>query len=66
MLAELVRHGVKRIVLVNGHFENVWPSVEEIELALDALGPEPVRNVKDPADRPLGDDPARNPRPQFP
>ncbi|TGP22182.1 creatininase family protein, partial [Mesorhizobium sp. M1D.F.Ca.ET.234.01.1.1] len=26
------------IVVLNGHYENVWPSIEGIELALDAVG----------------------------
>lgn len=38
VLLELVRHGVKRIAVVNGHYENIWPAVEGIELALDAIG----------------------------
>ncbi len=38
VLLELIRHGVRRIVVVNGHFENIWPTVEGIELALDAFG----------------------------
>ena len=40
VLLELHRHGVRRIVVVNGHYENIGPSIEGIELALDALGPE--------------------------
>jgi creatinine amidohydrolase len=39
IIMDLVRHGVTRIVLVNGHYENIWPAIEGIELALDALGP---------------------------
>jgi creatinine amidohydrolase len=35
---DLHRQGARRIVVVNGHYENAWPSVEGIELALDALG----------------------------
>jgi len=38
VLVELHRQGVRRIVVVNGHYENIWPSVEGIELALDAIG----------------------------
>lgn len=38
VVCELFRHGVRRIVVVNGHYENIWPSVEGIELALDAIG----------------------------
>lgn len=39
VLLDLFRQGARRLVLVNGHYENVWPSVEGIELMLDALGP---------------------------
>ena len=38
ILTELHRHGVRKVVVVNGHYENVWPSIEGIELALDAIG----------------------------
>lgn len=38
IITELHRHGARRIVLVNGHYENVWPLVEGIELALDRTG----------------------------
>lgn len=34
---DLHRQGARRLVLVDGHHENVWPSVEGVELALDAL-----------------------------
>lgn len=38
ILLELFRHGVRRIVVVNGHYENIGPAIEGIELALDAIG----------------------------
>lgn len=38
VLCELYRQKVRRIVVVNGHYENIWPAVEGIELALDAIG----------------------------
>jgi creatinine amidohydrolase len=38
ILVDLHRQGVRRMVLVNGHYENLWPSIEGVELALDALG----------------------------
>ena len=38
ILVDLHRQGARRMVVVNGHYENVWPSIEGIELALDALG----------------------------
>lgn len=38
IIVELHRQSVRRIVLVNGHFENIWPAVEGIELALDGIG----------------------------
>jgi len=38
VLAELVRQKAKKIVVLNGHYENVWPIIEGIELAFDAIG----------------------------
>lgn len=38
VIAELYRHGARHMVIVNGHYENVWPSIEGIELALDIIG----------------------------
>lgn len=38
LLCELFRQKARRIVIVNGHYENIAPSVEGIELALDAIG----------------------------
>jgi creatinine amidohydrolase len=38
VLLDLFRHGVRRIVLVNGHYENIGPAIEGIELMLDAIG----------------------------
>ena len=38
VLADLFRQKVRRIVVLNGHYENVWPVIEGIELALDAIG----------------------------
>lgn len=40
VLLELHRHGIRRIVVVNGHYENIGPAIEGIELALDSLGPD--------------------------
>lgn len=36
---EFARHGVKRLVLVLGHYENQWFVTEGIQLALRELGP---------------------------
>lgn len=33
-IREFVRHGVERLVLVNGHYENTWFMIEGIDLAL--------------------------------
>ena len=33
----LGHHGVRRLVVVNGHFENSWPSVEGLDLGLREL-----------------------------
>jgi creatinine amidohydrolase len=37
-IREFVRHGVKRLVLVNGHYENQWFTIEGIDLALRECG----------------------------
>jgi len=36
---EFARHGVQRLVLVNGHYENQWFITEGIDLGLRDLGP---------------------------
>jgi creatinine amidohydrolase len=38
VLMELFRQKARKIVVLNGHYENIWPIVEGIELALDAIG----------------------------
>lgn len=38
VLMELFRQNARKIVVVNGHYENIWPAVEGIELALDSIG----------------------------
>ena len=40
ILCDLYRQGARHIVVLNGHYENIWPSVEGVELALDAIGRE--------------------------
>ncbi len=46
VLTELFRHGVRRMVVVNGHYENIWPSIEAIERALDHIGRERTDGLK--------------------
>ncbi len=44
---EFARHGVKRLVLVLGHYENQWFVAEGIQLALRELGPDcPLRVMR--------------------
>ncbi|SDX74325.1 creatininase [Allgaiera indica] len=38
VICELYRQKVRKIVTVNGHYENIAPTIEGIELALDAIG----------------------------
>lgn len=38
VICELFRQNIRRIVTVNGHYENIGPTIEGIELALDAIG----------------------------
>jgi creatinine amidohydrolase len=34
LIREFVRHGVERVVIVNGHYENTWFLIEGIDLAM--------------------------------
>jgi creatinine amidohydrolase len=45
ILRELGAHGAKKFVLVNGHFENAWPVVEGLDLALRELRRDGVQGV---------------------
>jgi creatinine amidohydrolase len=38
VVREFCRHGVKKLVIVNGHFENQWFLIEGIDLAMRELG----------------------------
>lgn len=42
---EFARHGVKKLVLCNGHYENQWFLTEGIDLAMRDLGPTPSLSV---------------------
>lgn len=42
----LGRHGVKRLVLVSGHYENAWPTVEGLELGLRELRHEGIEDIE--------------------
>jgi creatinine amidohydrolase len=42
---EFARHGVTRLVIVNGHYENQWFLIEGIDLAMRELGPNPPLTV---------------------
>jgi creatinine amidohydrolase len=46
IICELYRQNVRRVVTVNGHYENVWPTIEGIELALDAIGRDRAQGLK--------------------
>ncbi|WP_439814985.1 creatininase [Zavarzinia sp. CC-PAN008] len=46
ILCELARHGVKRIVVLNGHMENTMFAVEGIDLALRDLRADGIADVK--------------------
>ena len=46
IIAELHRHGARHLVVINGHYENIWPSIEAIELALDYIGRERTDGLK--------------------
>jgi len=46
VIKEFARHGVRKICLVNGHFENSWFIIEAIDLALRELRWDGVTDVK--------------------
>jgi hypothetical protein len=41
--------GVRRLVVVNGHFENCWPAVEGVDLALRELRRDGITDMQKPA-----------------
>ncbi|WEX08684.1 creatininase [Chelativorans sp. AA-79] len=45
IICELYRQKAHKIVVINGHYENIAPSVEGIELALDHLGRDRVGDL---------------------
>jgi creatinine amidohydrolase len=46
VIREFARHGVRKICLVNGHFENSWFIVEGIDLALRELRWDGITDMK--------------------
>ena len=46
VVKEFVRHGVRNLCIVNGHFENSWFITEAIDLALRELGWADIHDVK--------------------
>jgi creatinine amidohydrolase len=49
ILCDIIRdmgvHGARRLVLVNGHYENAWPVVEGLDLGLRALRAEGIPDI---------------------
>ena len=45
IVCDLYRQKVRKIVTVNGHYENIGPTIEGIELALDAIGRDKARDL---------------------
>ncbi|WP_026440450.1 creatininase [Acidocella facilis] len=45
VIRDMGLHGARRFVILNGHFENAWPSVEGLDLALRDLRAEGIRDV---------------------
>ena len=46
VITEFVRHGVRKIAFMNGHFENSWFIVEGVDLALKELRWDGITDVK--------------------
>ena len=45
VLEELIRQKAEKIVILNGHYENIWPIIEGIEMALDAIDRDNCKNL---------------------
>lgn len=45
VIREFVRHGVKRLIVLSGHYENQWFLIEGIDLAMRELGPTPPLTI---------------------
>lgn len=45
IIRDLGLHGMKRLVVVNGHFENAWPVVEGLDLGLRELRRDGVTDI---------------------
>lgn len=46
ILHNLAEHGVRRFVVVNGHFENAWPLVDGVELAYREMRRDGLKDAK--------------------
>lgn len=46
VILDLFRQNVRRLIVLNGHYENISPTVEAIELALDAIGRDRARQTR--------------------
>jgi creatinine amidohydrolase len=44
-IREFARHGLRKLVVVNGHYENQWFLIEGIDLAMRELGPRPPLTI---------------------
>ena len=44
-IREFVRHGVRKLVVCNGHYENQWFLIEGVDLAMRELGPNPPLTI---------------------
>ena len=45
IIRDMATHGARRFVLINGHFENSWPAVEGLDLALRELRRDGITGV---------------------
>jgi creatinine amidohydrolase len=46
VIRSLGLHGVRRLVVLNGHFENTWPAVEGVDLALRELARDGIEGMQ--------------------
>lgn len=45
VICALAKDGFRKVVVMPGHFENVWPSIEAIQLALQALASQGINDM---------------------
>ncbi len=66
IIRDMGAHGARRFVLINGHYENAWPAVEGLDLALRELRRDGIMDTTAMRLELLGFRQTGNPRPHLP